>query len=165
MPTSSPIQTPANYEESGDAALRDQLGLRPIAFNDSQSKGSHPDQRPCPSWCWVGQSDEYDHEIETVRPFVARHVTESMPAVAASLYSGFSDRNLVGTATIETSLQQIGQDASSIRVALRRSHHEPGKGRVEDYESHLLDLAVDDARDLVKVLGHLIHLAETADQA
>jgi hypothetical protein len=83
------------------------------------------------------------------------------PAVMATLYqgefaSGHGDDRFVRAATIEPRLEQLGQAAPLIRIALRR-----WKGREQHYDDGRLKLTVADARELVKVLDYLIETAES----
>ena len=77
------------FEEPENAVLRRELGLRPIGYPDS---GDHPDQRPCPSWCWIAHEEEYEHEVDCRHPLEALHTLEPHPSVVASLYPGDSSR-------------------------------------------------------------------------
>jgi hypothetical protein len=147
-----------DYEEPADATLRAHLGLRPIVYNEHDCTA---DPRPCPSWCWIGQSNgEYEHEIEPSHPMSATHTLEASPSIVASQYVGDSvrgeDPRLVTPATIEPRLEQVGQGEPIVHVALRH-----GYGKQHTYEDDRLLLSLDDARELVTVLNHLI---ETADK-
>lgn len=35
--------------EAAEESVRNNLGLRPVKYRNHEKKGSHPDQRPCPS--------------------------------------------------------------------------------------------------------------------
>jgi hypothetical protein len=149
------------YEETADHALRGQLGLRPIAYRNDEHKGAHPDQRPCPSWCWIGQSNEYDHEILQAHPLAALHTTDGTVSMAASQYRGrrgSRPMDWIEMATLEARLEQLGQGEPVIRLALRAV----GAGREgaldEDFDKDRLNLSVPDAEDLVVVLQHMIGL-------
>ncbi len=147
------------FEEPENAVLRRELGLRPIGYPDS---GAHPDQRPCPSWCWIAQEEDYEHEVDSRHPLEASHTLEPHPSVAASLYPGASlslgsGKYIHATTTIEPRLVQIGQAHPVINVAMRQ-YDEAGE---QNYEDDFLRLTVDDARELVTALNYLI---ETADR-
>ena len=67
-------------------ACDDRLGLRPTAY--AMSTG-HPDNRPCPTWCWVERSGgEHQHEIFARHPMKALHHIDAAIRTVASLYSG-----------------------------------------------------------------------------
>ena len=151
---------PNNFEEPEDYALRKQLSLRPIYYstNSDRTKGGHPDQRGCPSWCWVAQQDEYDHEVDHTQPMTATHSTDSI-SVVASCYAGDYGHGegaaAVHTATLEPRLEQVGQGSAIVRVALRR-----WRGKDQLFTDSHLRLTVADARELVVALNHLIGLAK-----
>jgi hypothetical protein len=133
-----------DYIEAADARVRQELGLRPPPFSNSTGEpGTHPDQRPCPSWCWVGQEhDQYEHEVDARRPMSASHELEGHPHVVASLYQGdfgFGADQTVSAATIEPTLTQVDQEPPRIRVALRAY-----EGRESRYQDELLRLSLED---------------------
>lgn len=146
-------------DEPEYAAVRQELGLRPHAYLES-GPDNHPDRRPCPSWCWVGQSrGEYDHEISVRHPMTARHDHDRTPHVVASLYQGESscDNNgdrYVTAATIEPVLSQVGQGAPQISVHLR--HYEAGKFHFGE----ILKLTLTDAQELATALTYLVQTAD-----
>lgn len=147
-----------DYIEDSDALVRQQLDLRPAHYlQDTCTPGTHPDRRPCPSWCYIGQSTEYDHEVDYTRPLTATHIMNATPHVVASQYQGDPDRGqkmVVSTAAIEPRLEQIGQDDPLVLVAFRRYH-----GRQQQYDHELLRLSLTDARELARVLNHLVDIA------
>ncbi|HXH80600.1 hypothetical protein, partial [Nocardioides sp.] len=110
------------HVEESDFALTERLGLRPTHYPDSSDKATHPDQRPCPPWCWVGQNKEYGHEIEWNYPATALHSMEGVPTVFASRYAGHCSGNSstgdrdIRAATIEPHLKQRGQGEPVIDV-------------------------------------------------
>jgi hypothetical protein len=142
-----------------DVTIRRRMAFRPIHFNED---GPHPDRRPCPTWCWVGQQsdDKYDHDVSARHPTSALHSMDGTPAVLATLYQGESplgadgDR-FVRAATIEPHLEQLGQAAPVIRVHLRR-----WEGR-DQHLDEVLKLSTDDAREFMACLGYLVETAET----
>ncbi len=148
------VDTAEDFEEQDQQQVRDKLGLRPIAYDMSAEPGTHPDQRPCPSWCWVGQSDEYDHEIDPRSPFVAMHSYDVRLGIASSRYRGHRSGQLATPATIEAHLEQPGQSRPSIEVSLR---HWPA-GQME-YEQRL-SLGITDAQELATLLLYLVNLAD-----
>jgi hypothetical protein len=151
------IEDPNDWEEPHDYTLRQRLGLRPVSYPES---GTHPDQRPCPPWCVVKES-EYDHEIDPARPFTAEHYT-NMIATVASAYTGTTTRSggrLVTPATIETMMQQLGDGRQRINVYLR---HYPEPQRKISWTRQLA-LGVTDAKELVTVLSYLIGQAEAGE--
>ena len=90
-----PIQTndedENQFEEPEDACLRRELGLRPTHYleHSASQKDPHPDTRPCPSWCWIGQEgDDFVHEVNWEHPLSAMHTMGATPSVVASLYPG-----------------------------------------------------------------------------
>jgi hypothetical protein len=90
--------------------LRESLGLRPTSYSGS---AGHPDQRPCPSWCWVERSDgELQHEIVARHPMKALHQIDSAIPTVASLYPGEATLGvgdpMVRAATLESDLSQLG---------------------------------------------------------
>ena len=116
------------------AAVRRLLGLRPDSYND-EGVDNHPDRRPCPPWCWVGQSHgEYGHSIDRAHPMDAEQHHDGIPHVVASLYQGHlvsgGEHRYIQAATIEPHLEQLGQAAPVIRVALR--HWEGQEARYGD---------------------------------
>jgi hypothetical protein len=149
-----------DYEEPAEAALRTQLGLRPTHYSITSdlTKEGHPDQRPCPAWCWVTEA-EYGHEIDPAHPTVASHSYDVRPSVALSMYPGgfvkFGDADLVVASTLEATLHQLGQQAPTIQVAMRRRDKSAHKGHAE-----LVRLSVVEARELAAVLTHLVQVAE-----
>lgn len=148
-----------DYEDPPEAALRTQLGLRPTHYptDADLTKGGHPDQRPCPPWCFVNNS-EYGHEIHRGHPTEATHSYDVRASVVASLYPGgftkWGDTELLLATTIEAVLDQVGQQAPEIEVALRRQDRPTHKAYAK-----LLRLSVADARELVAVLQHLVEVA------
>lgn len=147
-----------DYIEDSDAQIRRQLDLRPANYAaDRGGPGTHPDQRPCPSWCWVGQSDEYDHEMDYTHPLEAEHNMGAIPHVVASLYPGdpgHAGDRVVSAATIEPRLEQVGQGDPRIAVGFRRY-----RGRESLFDLEYLRLSLTDARELARVLNHLVDLA------
>lgn len=140
-------------EEPEDRALRTDLGLRPSYYPD---RSSHPDTRPCPSWCWVGQSDgEYDHEIDVHHPMTAEHSMSGAPRIVASQYAGEAVRRegWTQTATIELHLRQRGQGEPLIEVYLRQ-----WLGQKQHFEE-VLRLSVTDAEELSRALAHYAQVA------
>jgi len=83
LPTDLEIDEDDGYEEPENAVLRREPGLQAIHYPDS---GSHPDQRPCPSWCWIGQHEEYEHEVNSRHPLDAEQRLDARPSIVASLY-------------------------------------------------------------------------------
>ena len=146
------------HEEPENACLRRELGLRPIYYSNNDTKAAHPDQRPCPSWCWVGQHPLYGHEIDHDTPMVANHIMDTNPSVAASLYEADWSRGegerYIHVATIEPRLEQAGQGDPVIKVALRWFEHE------HEHEHEHLRLSLDEARELVTALDYLVKVAE-----
>lgn len=145
------------HEEREATAIRKQLGLRPVHY--PERPGGHPDQRPCPSWCWVGQSHgEYEHEIDPRDPMRALHDVGSDAHVVASLYAGRPARGdgdrWAETATIEAGMEQRGQGEPVIRVCVR--HYADG----EHHYDEALRLSVTDAQELAAVLAHLVRVAD-----
>lgn len=157
MTRASGFTSEIDYEEPADATLRAQLGLRPIVYRMDDCTA---DPRPCPSWCWVGQSNgDYEHEVNASHPTSATHTLESVPSVLASQYEGDivrgEDPRLVTPATLEARLEQVGQADPLIHVALRH-----GYGESHRYEGNRLILSLDDTRELVTVLTYLVETAE-----
>ena len=129
----------------------------------------HPDQRPCPPWCWVAADNpkgRYSHEIETDHPFEATHHSDKAFSIAASQYQGrpAADPCDVFTATLELHLEQRGQGDPMIDVALRDYHNErDDDGRWHwrmNYDDERLKLSVEDARELIAMLEHVVGLTE-----
>lgn len=151
------------YEEPAEAALRTQLNLRPTHYPTTadSTKGGHPDQRPCPPWCWVNDDNEHQfgHEIDYKHPTEASHSYDVRPSVALSMYPGgfvkFGDSDLVVASTVEATLTQVGQQAPTIRVLMRRQDKPVHKALTD-----LLRLSVVEARELAAVLRHLVEVAE-----
>jgi hypothetical protein len=143
-------------ETNLDAQVRRQLGLRPLYYDEN---GKHPDQRPCPPWCWIGQTHgEYEQHVDVRHLMSAQHELNSTPAVAATLYQGeyaLADVRHARMASIEPDLEQVGQEDPIISVNLRR-----WEGR-EQHLDQVLRLTIDDTRELVKVLHYLIETAES----
>ena len=154
------FEDPDGFEEPEQYALRQKLGLRPVYYssNTDGTKGLHPDQRGCPSWCWIAQHDEYDHSIDQDRPMTATHTTDNDPTIVASFYKGASHAPdyATHTATLEPRLEQVGQNLPAIHIALR--HYPVGNKQV--YLHKHLSLRLDDARELALVLNYLVGLAE-----
>jgi hypothetical protein len=150
------IEDPNEYEEPEQFTTRQYLGLRPVAFPADDQKHTHPDQRPCPPWCDIGNS-EWGHEIDPRAVFSAEHNSERV-TFPATMYGGSYDqgpsRRLVIPATIECSLSQNGQTLPKISVALR--HNLDGEARYQER----LRLSVNDARDLIATLTYLVGLTE-----
>lgn len=156
------------FVEDEEAERTRALGLRPTHYSTHADghKGSYPDQRGCPAWCWVAAHPEYDHEVTRNDPMNARHAAERVSTVA-SQYQGeyhsvgkYGDPDhltYVSTATVETELQQRGQDQPVIKISLR--HYPDGK---RQELTTRLRLSVDDARELAIVLSHF---AEEAGRA
>jgi len=151
----------SDHYEPEDETFTRTLGLRPTAYSDDDLKSSHPDQRPCPPWCWVGQQEEYGHEVLCGNPTNATHSMAGAPHVLASLYEG--DRyqadahghgRVVMTATIEVHLDQIGQGDPTLTVCLRQH-----VGRESRYDE-VLRLTLTDADELSRALAHVVKVAE-----
>jgi hypothetical protein len=143
--------------EPETAKTRQHLGLRPHVFNQYGPDG-HPDRQPCPSWCWVGQSDDdrEDHEVDPARPMSATHHMEGHPQVVAELYRGDSygpSTRVTQAATIEPVFEQMGQEDPTIRVWLR---HWPTHQEQEFNE--VLHLSLTDAQELAVALNYLVGL-------
>jgi len=158
--TEAPAVPTDDHLEPAEAAIRRDLGLRPHLYPGDGRKGSHPDQRPCPAWCWIGQHPDYDHEVHVLDTGAALHTMEGDPHVMASLYQGESSAGeggrVVRTATIEPALEQLGQADPIIRVHLR--HFEAN----EHHYDEILRLTLTDAEELARVLGWLVRTAEGA---
>jgi hypothetical protein len=162
METSSPA-APSD-PTSGHDSSRDhhtettepRLGLRPTRY---AVDGAHPDQRPCPAWCWArDRNGPHQHEIVAEHPMVALHHLDEIVRTIASLYPGSGSSTsapsgLHHAATIESDLTQLGSDEPVITVALRR--WEGHRSRHTD----LMSLTVTDATELATVLDHFVHLA------
>lgn len=132
------------------------LGLRSLMYPNSQLKGAHPDQQPCPSWCWNGQEGEiFDHEIDRDHPMVAVHHYDGGLEVAASHYPGKSDGEVVEPAVILCRLTQVGQGAPQVNVLLRQ-YKPDGLPVVES----LLKLSITDADEVAAVLQFLVKKAD-----
>jgi hypothetical protein len=144
-----------HFEES-DVAITRHLGLRPTLYSDP---GPHTDQRPCPSWCWVGQSNgEYHHEIDPHRVGVAVHSMEGVAHVAAHSYYGWTYRDgVVHAASIETNLEQVGQEGPRLRVALRYGTADPDDRMAF---GEILKASVPEARELIAVLTYFAEVAD-----
>lgn len=141
-----------DWEDPKETALRAQLGVRPRFYSRSAEKGTHPDTRPCPSWCWVGQDDKYDHEVNPSHPLVATHTPAFHSSVVATLYAGeVVDDDVMQMATIEPQLEQ-----SVPRIYVRLRHYPGGE---QDFRERLC-LTLTDARELVTALNYLIEAAE-----
>ena len=98
--------------------------------------------------------------MEPTHPLSATHTMEGVPSLVASQYSGTwvvgeESERLVETATLEPRLEQIGQGAPTVRVALRHGY---GKQRI--YEDDRLVLSIDDDRELMTLLSSLIDMAD-----
>jgi hypothetical protein len=143
--------------EKSDVAIARHLELRPTIYSDT---GPHPDPRPCPSWCWVGQSNgEYHHEIEPTRTGTAVHSMEGVAHVVATHYWGYTYRDgVVHAASIETHLEQVGQLPPRLRVALRYGTGDPDDRMAFD---EILKVSVPEARELIAVLTYFAEIAET----
>lgn len=156
-----PDQEADEIEEPEDAALRRKPGLRPSVYSDHSDgqKGLHPDQRPCPLWCWVGQHEVFGHEMDPSHPLEAGHEMESIPNVVASLYPGApaigAEDRFVRTATLEPRLHQLGQDPPTVDVGFRRFD-----GRDQLFDDEFLRLTITDARELAVALNYLVEIAE-----
>ena len=158
--TTAPDTEVIDYEDDDDAALRKELGLRPIVYHANGGKGTHPDRRPCPPWCWVGkeEGDRYEHEVDPRDPMEAMHADGATARLVASLYPAPREKvngERVGTATIEAHLEQRGQGSPVIRVGLRAHHEDCGL----DYKE-ILRLSLTDAEELSTVLRHFVRQAE-----
>lgn len=137
--------------------------LRPTEFPDSE----HPDQRPCPSWCWIAADnpDKYDHEVDADHIQVATHTMDAIDT-RATLYNGDHSytQNMITTAKIESRLEQAGAGTTTVRVSLRTYAREQGAdgnyhNAMKYYESRLR-LTVEDARELACVLTYLVQTAD-----
>ena len=159
--STSPEQEADEIEEPEDAALRRELGLRPSVYSDQSDsrKLLHADQRPCPSWCWVGCHEAYGHEVDWRHPLEAGHEMEAAPHVVASLYPGApafgAEDRFVRTATLEPRLHQVGQGSPTVDVAFRRYD-----GGDQLFDDEFLKLTITDARELAVALNYLIELAD-----
>lgn len=174
MATSSRKKAPSNPEpesdhpvgwlptdellEPHDAELRQRLGLRPRYYVEDGTKGSHPDQRPCPAWCWLNGT-EHEHEIDEWRPSIATHSTNGAIGFPASLYRGHATSagrvRTVETASIEVDMRQSGQQRPTISVYLRRYNEDR-----EQLFSKVLALSLTDAEELAVALQYWVTTAE-----
>jgi hypothetical protein len=152
--TSTPTFVDNGLEELSTQAVRAHLGLRQEYYLDELQ---HPDQRPCPSWCWVGRTrGEYGHELAWSHPMAARHALGGAVPVVASLYPGEHLRDGAHAASIEVDMHQLGQRAPVIALS-RRQYPD---GHTMKWEWQLLKLSVEDARELAIALNYVADLAE-----
>lgn len=150
---------PDGYLECIGYARSQHLGLRPSRFSAhaDSNKELHPDQRPCPSWCWVGLHPDYGHTIEPTNPFVATHSIDGSIAMVASYYRGVRDRGgEVRSATLEAGLTRVGEGRPLIDLSLRTYD----RNDEQHYVDGLLKLTRRDAQELVRVLSYLLDLIE-----
>lgn len=149
------IEDPHEFEEPEEFTLRQYLGLRPITLVDDGMEGTHPDRRPCPPWCDLGNS-EHGHSVEPSSPYAAEH-SSVIVSLAASHYEGSAEHSagqrFIAPATIECWLRQSGQGDTTIKVSLR---HDGGGPKWQER----LRLSVNDARDLIATLTYLVGLTE-----
>ena len=128
----------------------------------------HPDTRPCPSWCYVGienDRDTYDHEILEDQISEAVHSFDKRLTTRASLYPASTDHatRVVEVATFVTHLRQVGAGEPIVGVGLRqypRTQDADGLYRRHVKYSDLMDLTVEDARELAAMLTYVCDLAE-----
>lgn len=146
------------------------LDLRSTELADDQV--SHPDERPCPPWCWVAHHNPngYAHETDPDHLLTKVHTLDWIPEIRASLYAG--EKNLlrtrscyeIHTATIEPRLVQHNQALPEVNIGLRtyeRVRDADGKWRTQmKYEDERLRLTIADACELVTVLEYLIDVAK-----
>lgn len=125
-----------------------------------------PDQRPCPSWCWILTSnpDGFAHDttdVDPAAPFEVDHHTHGFYKVTASKYGAdVAEGRTVTPATLELNLAQLGQSDPRIDVALRHDVWVAGKGTQQEYDDERRKLSIGDARELVVMLEHVIGLSE-----
>jgi hypothetical protein len=146
------------HYEPCDVAITRHLGLRSPVFDKD---GPHPDERPCPSWCWVGQSNgEYHHTIDLTRIAHADHSMEGVAHVAVTGYPGhgYRSEDAAYAATVEVNLEQLGQGSPVLRLALRYGEDEDRRMAYDE----LVKLKVNEARELIAVLGYFIEIAESS---
>lgn len=87
---------------------------------------------------------------------------EATPAVVASLYQAdpplagsTADGRYIRAATLEPSLEQLGQNEPIINTAFRRY-----EGRKQVFDGDFPRLTIEDAREYVVALTYLIETAE-----
>lgn len=149
------IEDPNNWEDDADYARRQQLGLRPIYYPqpDLVRDHRHPDSRPCPAWCEMGQRG-YEHEVTDVTPFNARHAAPNI-TIAASRYKGYRIDGGVAAAEWIMAMRAAGTSTPLIHVLLSCADYEKNVERMV--------LSIDDAQDMVTVLQYLIAQADADD--
>lgn len=146
--------------DPADAELRQRLGLRPRLYVDETEKGTHPDQRPCPSWCWIADS-EYAHEVLEEKPFIAMHQTAGAVTFPAQRYRGRAHWNAatnlrqVETASLEVDMRQPGQSPPEVSVYLR--YYDDDR---EPVFEKVLTLSLTDATELATALAYWVAVAE-----
>lgn len=151
----TPIEDPENEVEPLDYALRQHLGLTPFVHYDNNDH-AHPDTRPCPAWCWVGNADGYEHEINRWAPLTATHALGGFIHIGARHYIADKDGDRIRLATIEPWIEQEGAADPVIGIALRHR----GKRGQHKYSHDRLKMHPDEARELVRALEFLIGLSE-----
>lgn len=145
------------FEEPERARLRESLGLREVIFSRSADKVGHPDKRPCPAWCCIGNSG-YEHEVDYNYPRNAMHLLDELPPIGLGQYPGWVEQTgeheyVSHLPTLELYMEQRGQAMPIIEIGTRQ--------RVENKQQYrtLVRLSVADARELITLLNYLVEAA------
>ena len=127
--------------------------LRPI---DYRTTDPHPDASPCPSWCqYVTEGEPAPHDVDVRSGLGDVEHSDLTTFVRASLYRGKESGGQADFATIETHLAAVGSAPPVVEVNLRYYEY-PGPQMV--YKD-LLNLTLEDARELASVLTYLADVA------
>lgn len=166
LDTLKSIEDPLGWEEDESYALRRHLGLRPIFIPSTDDERPHPDPRPCPSWCWAARTD-YEHEVDWRHPMRADHYSDSVITVLQMYYGqriAADEENGtpagVAPATLSLSLRAHGQGGTYVHIG-RMTYID---GMTSKPTPDLLKLSVEDARDLIVALTHLVGLVDADDE-
>ncbi|GAA4698161.1 hypothetical protein [Nocardioides nanhaiensis] len=146
MTESSTNEQTGAGEGAGQPEFEKKLGLRPIEYRSGEQ---HPEQRPCPSWCGLAH-DPARHGIDPRHPLSALHTPTWDLEVALSAYRGTLCAEGVLAASVEVSLEQVGQRAPRIRL-IRYLNKE---------STVILTLGLTDAEELALALTYQVQLAE-----
>lgn len=145
-----PVTDPAEFEEDDDYARRVALGLRPIFLAHEHT---HPDEIPCPAWCWRADQPTGSHDVAPQRPRWSWHTSESI-SVAWEAKTGGQYKEGIALSTLDLRLQGWRDREPTIRLQANPA---------EDDRPGPLVLTLEDARELAVVLLHLIDQETTTD--
>lgn len=140
---------PEPEEEVVETSVEEVLGLRPVFVH---SDDPHPDDRPCPPWCWTHKLPGLQHTVHQYSPELARHSYSGVRIRHSAAMQARPVENGWRLAEISAELRSYGQEPPAVH--LRTLSGADGELK------HALSLTIEDACELVTVLTYLVDVAE-----